>query len=1033
MPSHPTNQRVPAPTNLTNIDKVAMNTTPYDPSPAGIQHGTFASPVNKSMDPGRKQTFQSAQNVAVPSESASGFSGGQTPSQVHGGQASEQMQKAQAEFSQCEAKAATGQSDENSKIRPMRRPKEDFSNRNVIPIKTNYFTINYSDQFSIFQYSVKLFDGRPLKDPLADEKDRDGHGRTNKAAQNLISFNRNVMAAFSRICLPDCIAYDGRSMAYSVTPLRQELLQNHARITVNSEGNIVNNQQHIRTIDVFVDVEHTKELKFSNLKSEFEKYSVKDGPNEYLSAFNGLIGNLALTSNNITVGRSFFSPSLNEQNRDPKSIVGNCMKIWQGFYPSVRYSRQGLMLNIDETFSTFWHFGGQPLYELVRNVSRDNIANLNQGQLKRISDAISGVRVRAEHTGMVYKVHEISRFTADTHQFEHEGRMISIKEYFLKNYNKRLTHPGLPCVKAHPKKDIFIPMELLFVIPNERSKRVMSQEEAKSMVGFATRKPVMKESSAIDTVHSLMAAKNRLGSRMSFSINDSLVQVHGRQLDPPKVFFRSHRSGVPTQASIVENMAQWRLDRDTAFVSTKPIPFCAIIKDRSNPQYNSRYPQQQPLISEFMHQLKESARLVGISIGGIKVFDKDSQCDYPSFMKQIMTRHRNCNLMVILRKDTDSATYGKIKLCGDVHLGVVTQVCLEKNILYDRQLRSYCDNLVLKINAKLGGENSLVRTNTDEDILSVLKGASKSCIILGADVSHPMVGYDSCSVAALVGSTNDRCLQFASSIRNQEGRTEMMTQLDDMFLEVLSQTDFNLKTLKSIIMFRDGVSEGQYQQALESEVAALRQVCQNHASHPRITYIIVTKRHHTKFFIESNNPPRGGGRGGRGGGRGGRGGGRGGGDRGGRGGRGRGRGGYGGGGGRGPPELEKNKDGKYVENIKPGTVIDTGVTSPIFYDFYLNSHYGALGTNKPSKYTVLVDENNFSVDSLQKLTYNLSYAYARCNKAVSMVNSTYYAHLLAFRGRKYLMETAEKPSDNSGNVPVPPAPTPKLASQLFYV
>jgi eukaryotic translation initiation factor 2C len=64
-------------------------------------------------------------------------------------------------------------------------------------------------------------------------------------------------------------------------------------------------------------------------------------------------------------------------------------------------------------------------------------------------------------------------------------------------------------------------------------------------------------------------------------------------------------------------------------------------------------------------------------------------------------------------------------------------------------------------------------------------------------------------------------------------------------------------------------------------------------------------------------------------------------------------------------------------NILPGTVVDTGVCHRTNFDFYLNSHAGLKGTNKPAHYCVLFDENGFEADSLQLLTYRLCYGYAR--------------------------------------------------------
>lgn len=94
---------------------------------------------------------------------------------------------------------------------------------------------------------------------------------------------------------------------------------------------------------------------------------------------------------------------------------------------------------------------------------------------------------------------------------------------------------------------------------------------------------------------------------------------------------------------------------------------------------------------------------------------------------------------------------------------------------------------------------------------------------------------------------------------------------------------------------------------------------------PPITFIVVQKRHHTRLF---------------------------------------------------PVQGEGDRNG----NVLPGTIVDRGICHPFEFDFFLNSHAGIQGTNKPAHYHVLVDENKFSADSIALMTFWLCFLYCRCTR-----------------------------------------------------
>lgn len=150
-----------------------------------------------------------------------------------------------------------------------------------------------------------------------------------------------------------------------------------------------------------------------------------------------------------------------------------------------------------------------------------------------------------------------------------------------------------------------------------------------------------------------------------------------------------------------------------------------------------------------------------------------------------------------------------------------------------------------------------------------------------------------------------------------------------------------------ILFYRDGVAEGQFAEVMRVEVAALKQAfAKLDATYaPKLTFVVVQKRHHARFF------------------------------------------------------PMKREDGDRSGNCLPGTVVDTGITHPFEFDFYLQSHAGLLGTSRPAHYCVLHDENKFKADQLQDISYKLCHLYARCTRTVSMVPPAYYAHLIAARAR----------------------------------
>lgn len=112
----------------------------------------------------------------------------------------------------------------------------------------------------------------------------------------------------------------------------------------------------------------------------------------------------------------------------------------------------------------------------------------------------------------------------------------------------------------------------------------------------------------------------------------------------------------------------------------------------------------------------------------------------------------------------------------------------------------------------------------------------------------------------------------------------------------------------NVIYYRDGVSSGHYKEVQSRELNAiteayrLARLSRNKPEQTlNLTAVIVTKRHHTRFY----------------------------------------------------PQTPAQGDKWGNNNTHTGTCVDTLVTSPYYQDFFLQSHSGIKGTAQPTRYFIL--------------------------------------------------------------------------------
>ena len=93
------------------------------------------------------------------------------------------------------------------------------------------------------------------------------------------------------------------------------------------------------------------------------------------------------------------------------------------------------------------------------------------------------------------------------------------------------------------------------------------------------------------------------------------------------------------------------------------------------------------------------------------------------------------------------------------------------------------------------------------------------------DVTHPTGRNNTApSIVAAVGSLDRYLSQYTAVVKAQPARTEIGESIREMFRELLLRFMENTKRQMlphRIVVFRDGVSEGQFYSVLDTELRAL--------------------------------------------------------------------------------------------------------------------------------------------------------------------------------------------------------------------
>ncbi|XP_068658770.1 protein argonaute 4B-like [Aristolochia californica] len=853
-----------------------------------------------------------------------------------------------------------------------------------IPLLTNHFKVNVSSNNGYFyHYCVSLFheDGKPV----------DGKGVGRKILDK-------VHQTYDTELGGKHFAYDGEKSLFTVGALPQNnheftvVLEDISSNKVSGNGS-PGNESHDETekkrrrrpyqSKTFkVEISFAAKIPLQAIGNAL-RGNESENSQEALRVLDIILRQHAAKQGCLLVRQSFFR-------NEPRNFVdiGGGVLGCRGFHSSFRTSQGGLSLNIDVSTTMIVKPG--PVVDFLVDNQKVNHPNLiDWAKAKRM---IKNLRVKIFHTNAECKIVGLSEQLCNEQLFslkERNGngdgepvtREVTVYDYFTNIKGMQLQYSAnLPCINVgKPKRPTYMPIELCTLVSLQRYTKALSTFQRSSLVEKSRQKPQERMHVLSDALKSSNYDVDPMLRACGVSINTHFTQVDGRVLPPPKLKVGNGEDFQPRNG-------RWNFN-NKKLVQAARVERWAIVN------FSARCN-----LKALSQDLKKCGMQKGICID-----DPTAVCEEEMNMRRAPPIVRVDNmfeqlmsclpgsplfLLCVLPERKNSDIYGPWKRKCLSQFGVVTQ-CIAPQKVNDQ----YLTNVLLKINAKLGGINSLLAVEHSPAIPLVSKIPT---LILGMDVSHGSPGQsDVPSIAAVVSSRQWPLIsRYRASVRTQSPKVEMIDSLfkpvgdNDQGLIREALVDFYNSSSKrkpeNIIIFRDGVSESQFNQVLNIELDQIIQACEflDATWSPKFTVIIAQKNHHTKFF-QPNSP----------------------------------------------------------DNVPPGTVVDNKVCHPRNYDFFMCSHAGMIGTTRPTHYHVLRDEVGFSADDLQELVHSLSYVYQRSTTAISVVAPICYAHLAAAQiGQFIKFDDMSDTSSSYGGVTAPgPVPVPELpklhdrvSSSMFF-
>ncbi|KAM4746677.1 piwi-like protein 2 [Anableps anableps] len=603
------------------------------------------------------------------------------------------------------------------------------------------------------------------------------------------------------------------------------------------------------------------------------------------------------------------------------------LQVWPGYATAIKRTDGGLYLSVEVTHKVLQNDSVLDLMNMLYKQSKENFQDVCTKELV-------GTIVITRYNNRTYRIDAIEWNKSPNDTFTlMDGTKTTFLEYYSKNYGITIKEMNQPLLLHRPKErskpggkqiitgEILLVPELSFMtgIPEKMRKDMRAMKELTYHISVSSEQHTNAIKQLLKNINSNPESLKEL-SRWGLEISSEILMIQGRTLPLETICLQTSSFATGPDVSWSREVVR------AASISSVPLNIWAIF-------YPSRCGDQaEELVSTF----KKVSGPIGVRLARpIRVELRDDRTEtYVKSIHSHLTSEPNLQLVVCIIVGNRDDLYSAIKKLCCVKSPIPSQAINIRTISQQQKLKSVAQKILLQVNIKLGGE------------LWTVNVPLKNLMVVGVDVHHD-TSKSHQSVMGFVASVNSSLTRWYSRVTFQTPTEELIHGFRVCLLAALQKYhEINHSLPEKIVVYRDGVSDGQLKMVEQYEIPQLIKCFETFPSYePKLVFIVVQKRISTNLYSWASNS---------------------------------------------------------FDTPPPGTVLDHTLTQKDWVDFYLMAHHIRQGCGLPTHYISLYNTANLTPDHLQRLTFKMCHLYWNWPGTIRVPAPCKYAHKLAFLSGQYL-------------------------------